>query len=266
MILDIEETDSPKRVGIQLRGFGTPEQNRLIASQSGSEIDRVRGSSDIIEVAFGPGHEERCVLRKAMETSEIDISTVHDIEGSGFEDQLIQEGDIVNLPMSDADYARDRASQIHLGMEFDSAFVLSKRGPRKEGETQIDRGGIQSVSGLGDLRFEVFARIQLSGHSDQHMGKVGVNAPIPFFVRIGQRAPGNLAPDPCVIKLGLHGPQTYFDIAKALLISQLSEGHTKKLIETGKGPNPVFALIPKDTFVEFVSWEKTHELRENDSS
>jgi len=226
----------------------------------------VRRPSEVIEIAFGSGHKECCVLSKAIETSEIDVSTVHDIEGCRFEGHLIQEGDIVNLPMSDTDYARDRASQIHLGMEFDRAFVLSKRGPRKEGEAQVDRSRIQSISRLGDLRFEVLARIQLSGHSDQHMGKVGVDAPIPFFVCIGQRASRNLALDPCVIKLGLHGPQTYFDIAKALLISQLSEGHAKELIEAGKGPNPVFALIPKNAFVEFVSWEKTHKLRENESA
>ena len=96
----------------------------------------MRGSSDVIEVAFGSGHEERRMLRKAMETSKIDVSAVHEVEGSGFENQLIQEGDIVNLPMSDADHARNRASQIHLGMEFDGAFVLSKRGPREKGETR----------------------------------------------------------------------------------------------------------------------------------
>ena len=32
MVFDIEETDSPKWIGIELRGFGTPEQNGLIAS------------------------------------------------------------------------------------------------------------------------------------------------------------------------------------------------------------------------------------------
>jgi hypothetical protein len=201
-----------------------------------------------------------------METSKVDVSAVHDVEGSRFEDQLIQEGDIVNFPMSDADHTRNRASQIHLGMEFDSAFVLSKRGPRKEGETEVDRGGIQSVSRLGDFWFEGFARIQLSGYSDQHMSKVGVDAPIPFFVCIGQRASRNLAPDPCVIKLGLHGSQTYLDIAKTLLISQLSESHAKELIQTRKGSNPVFALIPTNTFVEFDFWEKAHYLRKNDSS
>jgi len=226
----------------------------------------MRGSSDVIEVAFGSCHEERGVLSKPMEAREIDVSSIHDIEGCGFEDQLIQESDIVNLPMRDADYARDRASQIHRGMEFDSALVLSKRGPREEGETQVDRGRIQSISGLGNLRLEGLVRIQLSGHSDQHVSKVGVDTPIPFFVCIGQRASRNLASDPCVIKLGLHGPQTYFDIAQTLLISQLGKGHAKELIEAGKGSDPVFALIPTNTFVEFVSREKAHELRENDSS
>jgi len=32
MVFDIEEADSPKWIGIELRGFGAPEQNGLIAS------------------------------------------------------------------------------------------------------------------------------------------------------------------------------------------------------------------------------------------
>ena len=117
----------------------------------------MRGSSNVIEVAFGSGHEERRVLGKAMETSEIDVSAVHDVEGSGFDHQLIQEGDIVNLPMSNADDARNRATQIHLGVKFDSALVLSKTSPWEEGKTQVDRGGIQGVSCLGDFWLEGFA-------------------------------------------------------------------------------------------------------------
>jgi hypothetical protein len=226
----------------------------------------VRGSPGVIEVAFGPGYKECRVLCEPVEASKVDVATVHDIDCGWFEDQLIQEGDIVNFPMSDTDHARNRASQVHLGVKFDGAFVLSKRGPWKKGETQIDGRGIQGVSRLVELQSEIFVRIQLSGHSDQHMSEVCVDAPIPFFVGIGQRASRNSAPDPCVIKLGLHRSQACFDIAKALPISQLSEGHAKELIETRKVSSPVFALIPVDAFLEFVSRDKTHELRENDSS
>jgi hypothetical protein len=41
-------------------------------------------------------------------------------------------------------------------------------------------------------------------------------------------------------------------------LCQLSEGHAKELIETQKVSNPMFALIPENAFVEFVSWEKAH--------
>jgi len=98
------------------------------------------------------------------------------------------------------------------------------------------------------------------------MSEVGVDTPIPFFVGIGQRASRNFASEPCVIKPRLHGPQAYFDIAKTLPISQLSEGHAKELIETRKISNPILALVPANAFVEFVSGEKAHELRENDSA
>ena len=226
----------------------------------------MRGSADVIEVAFGSGYKKRHVLCEPIEASKIDVSTVHDIERGRFEDQLIQEGNVVNFPMSDADHARNRASQIHLGMEFDGAFVLPKRGPREKRETQVDRGGIQSVSSLGDLQPEVLVHIQLSGHSDQHMSKVGVDAPVPFFVRIGQGTSRNFAPDPCMIKLGLHGPQAYFDVAKTLPIGQLSEGHAKELIETRKGSNVVFASITMNAFAEFPFWKKAHQLGKNNSS
>ena len=168
--------------------------------------------------------------------------------------------------MGDADHARNRASQIHFGMEFDGALVLPKRSPWKKRETQVDRGGIQGVNGLVELHSEVLVRIQLSGDLDQHVSKVGIDAPIPFFVGIGQRASRNSAPDPCMIKLGLHGSQACFDVAKTLPIGQLSEGHAKELVETRKTSNPVLPSIPVNTFVEFVFRKKALQLRENDSS
>ena len=198
------------------------------------------------------------MLCKAIEATKVDVPTVHDVERCWFEDQLVQEGDIVNFPMSDADHARNRASQVHLGMEFDGPFVLPKRGPWEKGETEIDCRGIQGISRLVELQPEVLVHIQLSGNLDQHLSKVGVDAPISFFVGIGQRASRNSAPYPCVIKLGLHSPQACFDVAKTLPIGQLSEGHAKELIETRKASNPVFALISANAFVEFVSRKKAH--------
>ncbi len=172
----------------------------------------------------------------------------------------------MNFSMSNADHTRNRASQIYLGMEFDGALLFPKRGPRKKGQTEVDRGRIQSVSRFGDLQPEVFVCIQLSGHSDQDMSKVGVDAPIPFFVGIGQRASRNFALEPCMIKLGLQSRQTDFDVPKTLPIGQLSEGHGKELVETRKTSNVILPSIPVNTFVEFVFRKKAHQLGKNNSS
>ena len=60
------------------------------------------------------------------------------------------------------------------------------------------------ISSIRSIIF--FTASQLSGDLDQHLSKVGVDAPISFFVGIGQCASRNSAPDSCVIKLGLYGP------------------------------------------------------------
>jgi hypothetical protein len=61
-----------------------------------------------------------------------------------------------------------------------------------------------------------------------------------------------------MIKLGLHGPHTCFDVAKILPIGQLSEGHTQELIGTREVSNSMFALIPTNALVELVSRKKVH--------
>jgi len=125
-------------------------------------------------------------------------------------------------------------------------------------ETQIDRGGIQGVNGLVELQSKVFVCIQQPGDLDQRVSKIGIDAPIPFFVGIGQGASGDSASYPCVIELGLYGPQACLDVAKTLPIGQLSKGHAEELIETRKASNPLLPSIQLNTFVEFVFRKKAH--------
>jgi hypothetical protein len=66
-----------------------------------------------------------------------------------------------------------------------------------------------------------------------------------------------------VIKLAAHRPQTCFDIAKALAISELGETHCQKLIPTRETLLPVVAAITRYTLLELVPWKMLHELREN---
>ena len=63
-----------------------------------------------------------------------------------------------------------------------------------------------------------------------------------------------------MIKFGLHGPQTGFDIPKALAISELGKSQAKKLLEAGELSYSVIAVITVDTFVELVLRQIIHQL------
>jgi len=101
-------------------------------------------------------------------------------------------------------------------------------------EAQVYRGGIQRIGGLRQFHGEAIISVELSCGLNQAHGEIGEDAPVTLFVGIGEGGPGNPATDAQVVKLGLVGTQTGFNIAQALSISQLREGHTEKLVEMGK--------------------------------
>jgi len=56
--------------------------------------------------------------------------------------------------------------------------------------------------------------------------------------------------------------QTRFDVAQALAIGQLREGHAEVLIETREPLDLVLAGIPRDAAVKRVQRQMLHHLRE----
>ena len=76
----------------------------------------------------------------------------------------------------------------------------------------------------------------------------------------------NFAPEAHVIKLGLLGTQTGFDIAETFAIGELSEGQTKELIPAGEFFDVAIALVAIDANLKLVGREEIHELREDGSA
>jgi hypothetical protein len=66
-----------------------------------------------------------------------------------------------------------------------------------------------------------------------------------------------------VVKLGLLGAQTRFDIAQAATIRQLSEEQTKELIPTREVFDVTIALVTIDANLKLVSGKEIQKLREN---
>ena len=201
-----------------------------------------------------------------MQAGKIDIAPIQDIKRARLQNQLVEDVDVVNFACCDADKTWDTAMQVHQGMDLDRAFALAEMCPRKQRKAEIDRCGIEGVSGLLQGHAEIVFGIQQSCSSNQHLSEIGVNAPVSVLVGFGQVAASGFAPNARMIEFGLQSAQTRFDIPKTFSVSKLSKSHTEELIEAGKPPHPVIAMVSSDTLVEFVLWQKIHQLGENDPS
>jgi len=148
----------------------------------GGFVDGPRVEAPELEVAFGSGDEEGRCLMDGIKATEIQISTIDDVKGSWFEAQLIEDVDVVNLAVSDNDEGRDTSPQIQKGMQFHCALVGSEPGPREKGETQIDRGGVQSIGGLIQFDSEGIVGVEATSLANENLCKVGIDSPISDLV------------------------------------------------------------------------------------
>jgi hypothetical protein len=69
---------------------------------------------------------------------EVSIGFIHDVEGIGVDDELIEDLEIVHLTMGHAQEHSDIAAQIQQRVQLDSPFVLSESSPGKKRQTQIE--------------------------------------------------------------------------------------------------------------------------------
>jgi len=98
---------------------------------------------------------------------------------------------------------------------------------------------------------------------DQDLGEIREDAPVAFLVGIGQGAAGGRLAHATVIELGAQGPQTGFDIAQALPVSQLGESQHEEMLVTGQCAHMFVARVAADTLVECALGQFVHQLGED---
>ena len=173
---------------------------------------------------------------------------------------------VVDLAPGHINIGRNAASQIQQGVQFHGALMATEFSPRKKRQAQIDGCGVQGIHGLGQLHSERFVAIEVAGGGNQDLSEIGIDAPVTMLVGVRQGIARNLPPEAHVIKLGLLGAQTGFDIAETFAVGELSEGQTKELIPAREFFDVAIALVTIDANLKLVGREKVHELRENGSA
>ena len=154
-----------------------------------------------------------------IEAIEIQISTVDNIKGSWFEDQLIEDVDVVNFAMSNNDEGGNTSSEIQKRVQFHGAFVDSEFGPREEGETQTDGCGVQGIRRLIQFDTEGIVGVEATRLGDENLGKIGIDSPIPDLIGMSQSVAGDVSSKPHMIEFSLRGTETGLDVSQAFPIS-----------------------------------------------
>src|SRR6516162_2760590 len=109
---------------------------------------------------------------KEIETSKVHVTAVEQVKRARFEQHLVEEVDIVDLPAGHINTGRNAAAHVQESMQLDRTFVAAKLPPGKERQAQIDGGRVEGIHRLGQVHAERFLVVEVAGEANQLLGKV----------------------------------------------------------------------------------------------
>lgn len=259
----IDELDQAQFVRIIPVCIKVDEYDGLVAAQSGVAIHGPGVEPPIPGVALGSGDEESGLCVDVVQTGEVEIAPVEDVERTGFDGKQIQCVHVVDLSRRDVHPAGNVPPQVEQRMRFDCTDILSEPCPWKERQTETDGGGIEGVDRLRQLHSEAVGAIQISGLADQRLGEVRPDPPIAMLVGMGQCAAGDRGAHAHVIELCLMGTKAALDIPQPFPVGELREGHAQVLIHAGEGLDVPLAVVTLHTTSKLLVRDGLHHLSKN---
>jgi hypothetical protein len=144
--------DAPQGIEVVPMRVEAFQNNGLIKTNAQALLDRMGTAAMEPGVVFCSGDEESAVAMDTVQSREIQISPVNDVERPGFDGQFVEDVDILNLAGGNNDKGRNASMKVHQRMQFDRRYSPSEFCPREQGQAKIDCCGIQGVGGL--LQFD----------------------------------------------------------------------------------------------------------------
>ena len=236
------------------------EDDNLIALDPSGFVDRHGVEAFVAEIGLCPSHKKCRGLMDFVQTRKVEIATIHNVDGSEFEDQPVEDVDIVNFSRGNDDDGRDVPMQIQKGVEFDRALAFSEFRPREQSQTQVDGRRIQGIDRLIQFDTERIGDVEFSGLFDKDLSKIGINPPISGLIGMSEGVAGDLPSNTQVIQSGLGCAQAGLNISQAFPIGQLGKCHAEILVPAGKADHLVVASVAVDAFSELVCGDKVHQL------
>jgi hypothetical protein len=269
VVFGILELDASQMLRIVLVGLRGGQRNGLIATQSRGLVHGARVDATKEQIGFAPDDKERLRLMQGEPAGEVGEAAIHDVKAASFGYQDVGYIDLVHLAIGDVDeggniapkvgnpppaigWAELTPAQVEQRMHFDGSLGGAEARPRKDAQAQVDGRGIECVGRLLQRHRKAVVGVKLSGDLNKAYREILVDVPVALFVGIGQRALGDVATDTQVAELGSVNAQTGFDVAQAFAVSQLREGHAKKLIEMRKSLGGILGRVTLHVAAECV--------------
>ncbi len=259
--LEIFEPNTTQMNRIPLLRVESGQRDGLIAQNALLPIVGGRIDAAHVGIRLGTGDKEGAGLMQREQPFEVQVPAIHDVHRSRLWKQQVECVDIVQFPIGNMDKTGNRPTKVQPGVQFDRGRGLAKRGPRKQGQTQIDGRGVQRVHRVRKVQAQIFCGVQFVRMLDQALGEVGIDPPVSALVGIGQRGPFHRGANSHVIQLGGLRRQTDLDIAQAFAIGQLSKGQDPKVFGAGQRPNTIIATIAGDDSGKRGPRQAIHQLR-----
>ena len=244
--LCIEVAHSAQRVREVGCCFEKRRTPNLIAENALQAIPRHRVMTGKAKIALGPRDEEGARLNDTSKSCKIHVAAIHHIEGSRFEEQVVEPVNIYIAGSGDVDACRDRASQIELGMHLNPSFGASKIGPWEETQREIDRGGIQSVNRVLQFQSKILSGVKDARLAHEPFGEIFPESPVPLLVGIGQCGLGNSLSKTKMVESFAPCVETGGDIAQTFPPGQLRKSHTDQLLSATEMPNLALRVVSLD--------------------
>ncbi len=173
------------------------QRHRLVADDALRPVAGRRVHSAQVGVRPGPCDAERARFVPCEQPLEVEAGPVHDVNRRRFGNQQVEKC-------------------VHLHSRLGAA----KRRPGEQRQAQVDGGGVRCVHRVRQLQPQVLPGARPSGPGDQPLGELGVHAPVPALVGVGQGGAPHGRADTHVVQPGRLRARAGLDVAQALAVRQ----------------------------------------------
>jgi len=189
VVVLVEESDPAKLLRVVLAGVEVLCSDDLLALQSSGLVHRQGIKAPEPKVVLRPDDKEGTCLMNRMKPGEVDIAPIHDVDGPCLYHELIEDIHLVDFAVGYNHYRWNASLQIQKSKELDRSLVLPELSPGKEREAEIDDRGVQCIHRLVQFHAEGLAGVESSFLSNQDLGEIGIDPPVPYLVGVRQGIP-----------------------------------------------------------------------------